>query len=141
CGGGPGCAGQRHRRLGRRDRRAPGGDQRDGCGAARGPGPAHLRHPGSAGQRSALTTSVAASRPASEALQRAWLERGALAWLLLPLSLLFRALVALRRALYALGLLKPQALPVPVVVVGNLIVGGAGKTPTVGALVSLLRRA
>lgn len=52
-----------------------------------------------------------------------------LAWLLLPLSWCFGVLVALRRALYRRGWLKTHRLPVPVVVIGNLTVGGAGKTP------------
>jgi tetraacyldisaccharide 4'-kinase len=52
-----------------------------------------------------------------------------LAWLLLPLGLLFFMLVGLRRWAYRVGLLKSERLPVPVVVVGNLIAGGAGKTP------------
>ncbi len=60
---------------------------------------------------------------------------------LYPLSLLFAALVALRRRLYRLGLLKAARLPVPVIVVGNLTVGGAGKTPLVLALVAWLRQA
>jgi tetraacyldisaccharide 4'-kinase len=75
-----------------------------------------------------------------QALQRAWLRRGLLAWLLLPLSLLYGALSALHRALYAAGLLRRQHLPVPVVVVGNVIAGGAGKTPVVLAIVEHLRR-
>ncbi|MEQ1685992.1 MAG: tetraacyldisaccharide 4'-kinase [Burkholderiaceae bacterium] len=73
-------------------------------------------------------------------LERAWLGRGPLAIVLLPLSGLFGAITALRKLLYRLGLLHSQTLPVPVVVVGNLIVGGAGKTPTVMAIVALLRR-
>lgn len=73
------------------------------------------------------------------ALQRAWLRRGGFAWLLCPLSLLFGAVVALRKALYRWHWLRPQMLPVPVLVVGNLIAGGAGKTPTVMAVVRLLQ--
>jgi tetraacyldisaccharide 4'-kinase len=77
--------------------------------------------------------------PAASTLQEAWLTRGALAWLLWPLSWLYRTVVALRRAAYRIGLLRSHRLPVPVIVVGNLIVGGAGKTPTTMALVELLR--
>lgn len=73
------------------------------------------------------------------ALQRAWLRRGPAALALWPLSVVFAALVALRRALYRWQLLKPEGLPVPVVVVGNLIAGGAGKTPTVMAVVKRLQ--
>ena len=48
-------------------------------------------------------------------------------------------LVALRRALYRLGLLGRERLPVPVVVIGNITVGGTGKTPLVIYLASALR--
>jgi tetraacyldisaccharide 4'-kinase len=74
-----------------------------------------------------------------EALQRAWLRRGALACLLWPVSLLFGALAALRRAAYRLGILHSERIPVPVVVVGNVVAGGAGKTPVVMAIVDHLR--
>ena len=74
------------------------------------------------------------------ALQRAWLSRGALARILWPLSAVFGAITASRRLSYRWGWQRTTALPVPVVVVGNLIVGGAGKTPTVMAIVQLLRR-
>lgn len=73
-------------------------------------------------------------------LQRAWLTRGPLALALLPLAWLFGALVALRKALYAAGVWRSERIDVPVLVVGNLIAGGAGKTPTTLALVALLRR-
>lgn len=73
-------------------------------------------------------------------LVRAWNTRGPLALALLPLSWIFGALAAVRRALWRSGVLKAQRLPCPVVVVGNRIAGGAGKTPTTIAIVSHLRR-
>ena len=78
----------------------------------------------------------------AEALQRAWLRRGALACLLWPLSLVFGALAALRRgALSRRPAASASASPVPVIVVGNVIVGGAGKTPVVMAVVRAPARA
>lgn len=74
-----------------------------------------------------------------QALQRAWQRRGALARALRPLSLLYGALAALHRGLYRAGLRRPVRLPVPVVVVGNVVAGGAGKTPVVLALLEHLR--
>jgi tetraacyldisaccharide 4'-kinase len=58
-----------------------------------------------------------------------WRSRGVAAWLLWPLSLLFRLVSALRRAGFRAGLLRADRLQVPVVVVGNIVAGGAGKTP------------
>lgn len=72
-------------------------------------------------------------------LQRAWLRRGGLARLLWPLSLVFGALAGARRAAYRQGWLKSERLTVPVVVVGNVVAGGAGKTPVVMALVRHLQ--
>lgn len=74
----------------------------------------------------------------SQRLQSAWWELRPtfLARLLQPLSWLYGGLFRLTRSRAA-----PDALPVPVIVVGNLIVGGAGKTPTVIALVRALRAA
>jgi tetraacyldisaccharide 4'-kinase len=72
------------------------------------------------------------------ALQRAWRRRGAAAWLLYPLSLLYRALAALHRSAYGLGLCRRERLPVPVIVVGNVVAGGAGKTPVVLAVLEHL---
>ena len=79
--------------------------------------------------------------PALRAAAEQWFTRlwwqprpGVAARLMQPLSALYGALA--RRARRA-----PEALPVPVVVVGNVVVGGAGKTPTVIALVNALRAA
>jgi len=74
-------------------------------------------------------------------LTRAWLRRGPLALALWPLSLLFRLLAALRVALFRAGILKSERLPVPVVVVGNIFIGGTGKTPLTIWLAQQLRAA
>ena len=75
-------------------------------------------------------------RPAVESLlTRSWLQRGALAWVLLPVALVFRWLTVAHRSWYALGLGHVERAPVPLVVVGNVVAGGVGKTPVVMALV------
>lgn len=60
---------------------------------------------------------------------------------LLPLSWLFRLLVGVRRGLYRRALLSSHRLAVPVIVIGNLTIGGSGKTPLVLWLVERLRQA
>jgi tetraacyldisaccharide 4'-kinase len=80
-----------------------------------------------------------AQEPARQ-LTDAWLKRGWLAWLLWPLSLLYGGLVRLRKALYGMGWLRSEHLPVPVLVVGNVVAGGAGKTPVVLAIVQHLQQ-
>jgi tetraacyldisaccharide 4'-kinase len=74
-----------------------------------------------------------------QALQRAWLHRGAVACALWPLSLLFGAVAAVRRALYRTGILKAHSAGVPVIVVGNVVAGGSGKTPIVQAIADHLK--
>jgi tetraacyldisaccharide 4'-kinase len=61
--------------------------------------------------------------------------------LLWPFSLLFRLLVALRLVCYRLGMLKAGRVPIPVIVVGNVFVGGTGKTPFTIWLVEALLHA
>ena len=58
-----------------------------------------------------------------------WYKDAFLGILLLPLAYFFSDIVRIRRFLYSKGLLKSQTLPVPVIVVGNITVGGTGKTP------------
>lgn len=72
---------------------------------------------------------------------RAWLRRGPLACALYPVSLLFRALAAVRVRLYRSGMLASTRLPVPVIVVGNIFIGGTGKTPLTIWLAAALREA
>jgi tetraacyldisaccharide 4'-kinase len=72
-------------------------------------------------------------------LDHFWYARSPWLVLLTPFSLLFRMLVALRRFAYRRGLLRSYKLPVPVIIVGNITVGGSGKTPLVAWLADYLR--
>ena len=72
-------------------------------------------------------------------LRDAWRRRGLLARVLLPLSLLYRLLRALHRLPYVLGIRQAGKAGIPVIVVGNVIAGGAGKTPVTLALARHLR--
>ena len=79
------------------------------------------------------------TRALTDALTRAWTHRGALAWCLWPVSWVYGALVALRGGLYRVGAFKTRRVAAKVVVVGNVVAGGAGKTPVVMALVTHLQ--
>ena len=69
-----------------------------------------------------------------------WYNHSKLAWLLLPLSLLFWLASQIRRALFSLGIKSAYRAPKPVVIVGNLSVGGNGKTPVVVWLVEEMKK-
>jgi tetraacyldisaccharide 4'-kinase len=71
-------------------------------------------------------------------LNRIWYDRAAPPWWLLPLSFVYGGVVESRRYLYAKRLRKSTRMASPVVVVGNLSVGGTGKTPLVCWLVGRL---
>lgn len=71
--------------------------------------------------------------------QAFWSRKGPFNFLLLPLSLLFGAVASLRRWAYGKNLLRSDHPGVPVIVVGNLTVGGSGKTPFVIWLVQWLK--
>ena len=73
-------------------------------------------------------------------ITRAWQRKAAWLWLLLPISWLYGLLVFLRRQAYRLGILSSFRAPVPVMVIGNVTVGGSGKTPLIITLVSYLQR-
>ncbi len=74
-----------------------------------------------------------------DAIVNAWYQGSPWLRLLLPLSWLFRHLAARRRDAYQNGEKPVYRAPVPVIVVGNITVGGAGKTPVVAWLVGFLR--
>ncbi len=72
---------------------------------------------------------------------REWQRNSPWQLLLRPLSWLFSLIVFVRRRMFQAGVLKSSRLPVPTIVVGNITVGGTGKTPLVLALVGQLGRA
>lgn len=78
-------------------------------------------------------------RTPAEQLVRAWERRGPLAVLLLPITLIYGALLLLLRLAYRVGLRTPHKVDCAVIVVGNVVVGGAGKTPTTIAIVQHLQ--
>lgn len=72
-------------------------------------------------------------------LERIWYGPKWLALPLLPLAWVFGAAVALRRTLYRLGIFRARGVDVPVIVVGNVTVGGTGKTPVAAWIAQQLR--
>jgi tetraacyldisaccharide 4'-kinase len=88
-----------------------------------------------------MNGSPQSARARGEARWQIWAQhKGWPARLLWPVSQLFAALNAARRFGYLRGWLHTERLRVPVIVVGNVVAGGAGKTPTVIALVQHLQR-
>jgi tetraacyldisaccharide 4'-kinase len=73
-------------------------------------------------------------------LERVWYEGAPSGAWLIPFGWIFGALTGLRRGLYGSGMLPSYGVDVPVIVVGNITVGGTGKTPLVIWLVEELRR-
>lgn len=87
----------------------------------------------------APVTQVSRSSKLEVLFTREWRRRGWFATCLLPLSLVYGVLIALRRLLYAVRIFRQVNLPVPVIVVGNIFIGGTGKTPFTIWLVESLR--
>ncbi len=75
----------------------------------------------------------------TQLLLRAWQGNTVIVWLLLPVSWLYGLLLGMRRALFAIGWWRVHHPSVCVVVVGNVVAGGAGKTPTVLSVIQHLR--
>ncbi|MEK6593685.1 MAG: tetraacyldisaccharide 4'-kinase [Pseudomonadota bacterium] len=72
-------------------------------------------------------------------LERHWQHTTLVGLLFYPLSIVYRVVVALRRLLYRIGVFPAARLPVPVIIVGNITVGGTGKTPVVLWLANFLQ--
>lgn len=74
-------------------------------------------------------------------LNQLWYRKNTLATLLWPFSLVYRLVIALRRMCYRYKLFSSYKSPLPVIVVGNISVGGVGKTPLVAEIVNRLQHA
>ena len=73
-------------------------------------------------------------------LPKIWTSRGWIAWLLLPFALIHAALLWARALLWRWSWRHAHRLSVPVIVVGNVVAGGAGKTPLTIAVVKHLQQ-
>jgi tetraacyldisaccharide 4'-kinase len=69
-----------------------------------------------------------------------WERRGPTSLLLWPLSWLYGLVLRTRKLIHDIGLVKPKPIPVPVIIVGNIRVGGTGKTPIVIAIAERLEQ-
>ena len=76
----------------------------------------------------------------AKSLQYSWYNNNFLTLLLRPLTWLYCGLMYGRRVAYGIGLLKRHRLNIPIIIVGNLTVGGTGKTPMVVHIAHLLKR-
>lgn len=72
-------------------------------------------------------------------LIRHWYSGHPLLYFLTPFAFLFFCLVKFRAFLYRLGIKKSSQFPVPIIVVGDITIGGTGKTPLIIKIVELLR--
>lgn len=77
---------------------------------------------------------------AEQRLTKSWMHLGVLALALFPLACIFKFLATLRAQLFSAGVYKSAHINAKVIVVGNVMVGGAGKTPTVIAIAEQLTK-
>lgn len=77
---------------------------------------------------------------AASKIEKFWYSPSWLKWICLPLSLPFLLIVWLKRQLYQLGLFSSNQFSVPVLVVGNVTVGGTGKTPFISYLANRFKQ-
>ena len=78
-------------------------------------------------------------RSGDSLIQKIWYGGSLLRLPLIPLAWIYSIVIACRRFLYSSGLLRTQQLPVPVLIIGNIAVGGTGKTPLTIWLAQQLR--
>jgi len=69
------------------------------------------------------------SRSSDDWVQKIWYGGSRLRWLLLPFTWIYAAIIKVRRFLYSSGVFRSQRVSAPVVIIGNITVGGTGKTP------------
>ncbi len=74
-----------------------------------------------------------------QSLDKYWYDSNLVAWLLLPISWLYCFIVRIRKKLYQFNFKKSFSATKPLVVVGNIAVGGSGKTPLLIALCDYLQ--
>lgn len=74
-------------------------------------------------------------------LINSWYHPQPIRWILWPFSLFYQFVLKLRNGLFRLTILKQHYLPVPVIIVGNITIGGTGKTPFVIWLAKQLKQA
>ncbi len=74
-----------------------------------------------------------------KSLEHYWYESSPIVWLLLPLSALYCLIVGIRRQLYKLKIKSSFSVDVPVIIIGNIVAGGSGKTPLLISLCEYAR--
>jgi len=79
--------------------------------------------------------------PGHRWLVDSWYKNSLIGAVLSPLAVIYASIVRLRKRLYDLGVLKKHGVAVPVIVVGNITVGGTGKTPLIIRLAQILTEA
>ena len=68
-----------------------------------------------------------------------WYQKNIITFLLYPFSFIYRLIIFIRRTLFTFNVLKSYRVSAPVIIVGNITVGGTGKTPLVIAIANALQ--